>query len=275
MAADARRDPATTVDLEAYPIADTSDPGYEALVERCRRGLDARQYCVLPGFVRPGALAAMVEEVAGLADQAYANTSHRNCYLQREPDPALPPDHPRNIFFDASYRMIADDLFAETSLLKGLYHYAPVGRLIADIVGAEALYPNEDPYQPVNVLCYGEGDRSAWHFDSTNAFTVTLMLQAAEAGGEFEIAANTRSETDPNIEPLREVLLGDRARVVRVPREPGALVIFRGCNSVHAVSPIEGATRRLMAVFVYETEPGVTGDPEVNETVYGPRTAAG
>ena len=27
-----------------------------------------------------------------------------------------------------------------------------------------------------------------------------------------------------------------------------------------------------MAVFVYETEPGVTGDPEVNETVYGPRT---
>ena len=275
MAGDARSDAAPTVDLEAYPIADTADPGYGVLVERCRRDLDARQYCVLPGFVRSDALAAMVEEVAGLVGRAYANTSHRNCYLQRAPDPALPEDHPRNIFFDASYRMIANDLFAETSLLKGLYRWAPVGRLIADIVGAEVLYPNEDPYQPVNVLCYGEGDRSAWHFDSTNAFTVTLMLQAAGAGGDFEIAPDTRSEADPDTGPLREVLLGDRARVVRVPREPGALVIFRGCNSVHRVTPVEGPTRRLMAVFVYETEPGVTGDPEVNETVYGPRTAAG
>jgi len=29
----------------------------------------------------------------------------------------------------------------------------------------------------------------------------------------------------------------------------------------------------MMAVFVYETEPGVVGDPEVNETVYGRRGA--
>ena len=145
---------------------------------------------------------------------------------------------------------------------------------IADIVGAAALYPNADPFQPVNVLCYGEGDCSAWHFDSTNAFTVTLMLQAVEAGGDFEIAPNTRSETDPSIEALREVLSGGRARVVTVPREPGALVIFRGCNSVHRVTPVRGSTQRLMTVLVYETEPGVIGDPEVNETVYGPRTAA-
>jgi hypothetical protein len=275
MTADERPDPATTVDLEAYPIADTAEPGYGALVARCRGDLEARQYCVLPGFVTPEALAAMLEEAAGLVGQAYANASQRNCYLQRARDPALPADHPRNIFFDASYRMIANDLFAETSLLTGLYRWPPVGRLIADIVGAETLFPNEDPYQPVNVLCYGAGDRSAWHFDSTNAFTVTLMLQAAEAGGEFEIAPNTRSETDPSVDALREVLLGERARVVTVPREPGALVVFRGCNSVHRVTPVEGTTRRLMAVFVYETEPGVTGDPEVNETVYGPRTAAG
>ena len=130
MAGDARPDAAATVDLEAYPIADAADPAYAALVERCRRDLDARRYCVLPGFVRSDALAAMVEEVTGLVGQAYANTSHRNCYLQREPDPALPPDHPRNIFFDASYRMIAADLFAETSLLKGLYHWPPVGRSV-------------------------------------------------------------------------------------------------------------------------------------------------
>ena len=62
--------------------------------------------------------------------------------------------------------------------------------------------------------------------------------------------------------------------MVTVPREPGALVIFRGCTSVHSVSPVEGDRERLMAVFVYEDRPGVVGDPDVNRTVYGPRTAA-
>jgi hypothetical protein len=58
-----------------------------------------------------------------------------------------------------------------------------------------------------------------------------------------------------------------------VAREPGSLCIFRGCNSLHRVSPVSGGTLRIMGVLVYETEPGVVGYPEVNETVYGPRVA--
>ena len=46
-----------------------------------------------------------------------------------------------------------------------------------------------------------------------------------------------------------------------------------GCNSLHRVSPIEGPTLRIMGLFVYEPEPGVVGDPEVNETIYGERVA--
>ena len=268
-------DPKTNVNLEDYPIAETADPRRAALVARCQRDLESEQYCVIPGFMTPGAVSAAIRQAGDLLDKAYRNRSRRNCYLQRQGDPALPADHPANIFFEASYRMIANDLFPETSLLRGLYHWPPMRKLVADIVGAAALYPNEDPFQPVNVICYGEGDCSAWHFDSTNAFTVTLMLQAAEAGGDFEIAPRTRSETDPSVEALREVLSGGRTRVVTVPREPGALVVFRGCNSVHRVTPVRGSTPRLMAVLVYETEPGVIGDPEVNETVYGPRTAVG
>ena len=267
-------DPAATVDLATYPIAEQADPERAALVARWRGDLDRDQFCVVPDFVRPRALDAMVREVGGLLDRAYRNRSRRNCFLQRQPDPALPAEHPRNLFFEASYRMIAYDLLPDSSPLKGLYLWPPMRRLIADIVGAEALHPNEDPYQPANVLCYGVGDRSAWHFDSSNAFTVTLMLQASESGGEFKIAPNTRPADETDCGLLSEVLSGGRANVVTVPREPGALVIFRGCNSVHGVSPVGGKWKRLMAVLVYETEPGVTGDPEVNETVYGPRTAS-
>ena len=67
--------------------------------------------------------------------------------------------------------MIGNHLLPETSLLKGLYNWPGMIAFVADIVGAAALYQNEDKYQPVNVNCYSEGDQSAWHFNSWNAFT--------------------------------------------------------------------------------------------------------
>lgn len=265
------------VDLAAYPIAQASSPARAQAVARFGSELEREQYCVLPGFVGPEMCERLVDEVTRRLPNAYRNASRRNCYLQRQGDDTLADDHPSNIFFDASYRMLAYDLFEEGSLLRALYTWEPLRAFVADIVGAEELHLSEDPYQPANVLCYGPGDRSAWHFDSTSAFTMTLMLQAADAGGEFKISPHTRNEDGQGdagkLEKLRGVLGGDETNVITVPREPGARVFFRGCTSVHCVSPVEGETERLMAVFVYEDEPGVIGDPEVNRTVYGPRTA--
>lgn len=142
--------------------------------------------------------------------------------------------------------------------------------MIAAIVGVDRLYPNEDPLQPVNVICYGDGDQSAWHYDSTNAFTMTLMLQPVLDGGLFELAPNTRNgANDEDIAYMQEVFGGDRSRVETVSREAGELTIFRGCNSLHRVSPVSGDQLRMMAVFVYEEEPGIRGDPDANLTVYG------
>ena len=87
--------------------------------------------------------------------------------------------------------------------------------------------------------------------------TVTLMLQAPEAGGAFEMVPNVRSDSDPNHDYLRAVVQGERPQdIVEVAREPGSLYIFRGSNSVHRVSPVTGDTLRIMGVLVYETEPG-------------------
>jgi hypothetical protein len=267
------------MDLEAYPIAGPDGPAGAAperatLVKRLRAELDRKQYCVLPAFMRRGAREQAVADAMAARPLAHHIRDRRNCYLQRNHDPSLAEDHPRNLLFDTSSRMIAYDLIPANSPLKTLYHWAATRRLVADIVGAEALYDNADPYQPANMLCFEDGDRSSWHFDSGNAFTVTLMLQAPEAGGAFEMVPNARSESDPNHDYLRAVLQGERDQdIAEVAREPGSLCIFRGCNSLHRVSPVRGGTLRIMGVLVYETEPGVIGDPEVNETVYGPRVA--
>jgi hypothetical protein len=258
------------IDFRRYPL-DTGDSGAAAdLIAASRAQLDRQQYCSLPGFFRSDAIRETVHETLPLLEHANRAESWRNCYLQRDKASELDDEHPRNIFNHASYRMIAADLFGDDSALKRLYYWPPFQRMVAAIVGVDRLYPSEDPLQPVNVICYGDGDQSAWHYDSTNAFTMTLMLQPALDGGLFELAPNTRNGADDeDIAYMQEVLRGDRARVETVSREAGELTIFRGCNSLHRVSPVVGEQLRMMAVFVYEDEPGIRGDPEVNLTVYG------
>lgn len=259
---------APPIDFDRYPV---DDPEAAAkIAAAARAALDRDQYCSLPGFFPDEAVHQTAAEVETLIDRANAAKSLRNCYLQRQGSADYPDDHPRNIMQAASYRMLAADLLPESSPLKRLYYWEPFQRMVAEIVGEAKLYPSEDTLQPVNVICYGNGDQSAWHYDSTNSFTMTLMLQAAEVGGEFELAPNTRaSAEDEDIPYMQEVLAGTSPRAEKVSRDPGELTIFRGCNSLHRVSPVEGDRLRLMAVFVYEDRPGVVGDPEVNMTVYG------
>lgn len=258
------------IDFNRYPIDGRDDRARAALVENLKSTLDRQQYCSLPGLFLPDAVATAAELAKSLLPLANPANSRRNCYLQRKGDDSRPADHPRNIMNPARYRMIPADCLPADAALKLLYFWQPFQQFIAEIVGEPVLYPSEDTLQPVNVICYGDGDQSAWHFDSTNAFTMTLMLQAAETGGDFEMAPNTRnSPDDEDIAYMTEVLDGKRDRVEVVSRSAGELTIFRGCNSLHRVSPVTGDRLRLMAVFVYETEPGIVGDPEVNMTVYG------
>ena len=168
--------------------------------------------------------------------------------------------------------MIAYDQIPESSPLKTFYHHPAVRALIAEIVGEGELFDNEDPYQPANYVCYQDGDESSWHFDADNSFTMTLMIQPSELGGEFEMSPHTRTDADQKYDNVAKVLRGERQdTVVSIGREPGALCIFKGCNSLHRVTPVSGDTLRIMGVFVYEFSPGLVGDAEVNATIYGPR----
>jgi len=269
-------DIAEIVNTDLYPILEPDSPQRSQLIERCRNELQQQQYCSLEDFITPAALAHMSAEATDLQSRAYHNNAWRNCYLHRQQDPALPAEHPRNLQDRSSVRMIAYDQIAETSALKTFYRAEPVRSLVARIVGEGALYDNEDPYQPANYVCYRDGDESSWHFDADNSFTMTLMVQAASVGGDFEMSPDTRTDEDQNYAHVTEVLQGRRNEsVVSVARTPGALCIFRGCNSLHRVTPVHGDTLRIMGVFVYEFTPGIGGDPEVNATIYGPRAGAG
>lgn len=99
------------------------------------------------------------------------------------------------------------------------------------------------------------------------------MIQPTDHGGIFQMSANTRSASSENYQRVRDVLLVKREdTIVSIDLEPGALRIFKGCHSLHRVSPVVGDQLRIMRVCVYEFSPGIGGDPKVNVTIYGPRT---
>ena len=257
------------IDLERYPLHRPESTEYRKLLHGKRDELAQNQYCALPGFLREDVRRPVAAAIEKRLERSHRADSERNIYLERSATASLPDEHPKNIFARGCYNMIGAHLLDAGSPLKTLYYSAEMQAFTAAIVGAQRLYTSDDPYQPVNVLCHGEGDRSSWHFDSSNAFTMTLMLQAPEAGGCFELAPNTRSADDPNYAGVARLLNGDTTGVHRIARGEGELVIFRGCHSAHRVTPIAGKRLRLMCVMVYENTPGVVGDPVVNETVYG------
>jgi hypothetical protein len=262
-------DIAKTIDLSLYPLNIPHSADYRSLISAKRTELNNQQYCVMPGFLRDAQRRKIVASVESRQQHTHRADSERNVYLERTRTASLPDDHPKNIFARGCYNMMGAHLLEDNSPLKDLYYWPPMQQFIADIVGETTLFPTDDPYQPVNVLCQGDDDRSSWHFDSHNDFTMTLMLQAPESGGQFQIASNMRSDNDSNYDGIAKLLLGNDSQVVTVSRNEGELVIFRGCHSAHRVTAVVGDRLRLMCVMVYETEPGVIGDPVVNETVYG------
>ena len=51
--------------------------------------------------------------------------------------------------------------------------------------------------------------------------------------------------------------------------EPGDLVLFRGRNAMHRVTPTEGDTTRILVVFAFNDRPGVALSESALSTFYG------
>ncbi|MDH3447731.1 MAG: hypothetical protein OEO18_06270, partial [Gammaproteobacteria bacterium] len=98
-----------------------------------------------------------------------------------------------------------------------------------------------------------------WHYDS-NDVVFSLLLQAPEAGGVFEYAPYIRSKTDENYDAVAKLLEDPGAIAVRPEIAPGNLTVFKGDLSMHRVTEVQGARKRIVALFSYDRNPGSTFD---------------
>jgi hypothetical protein len=252
------------VDLERYPLDD-------ALVKECRESLRREGAVKLDGFVHPDAAARMVDDARALSLRGYPNDATHNCYFDDEIDASLPPDHPRRIMVRSAQKAVAMDLLPPDFAPLVIYRSEEITRFVAAVLGQGMLYRSDDPLDGCNMTVYEEGDELGWHFDQSE-FSVTLMIQRADTGGDFEYVPLVREPGDERYDDVRAVLQGTSERVRLLASEPGALAFFRGRYSLHRVPPIGGSTPRMNSVLTYVSKPGHTLSAMAQKLYYG-RTA--
>jgi hypothetical protein len=232
-----------------------------------RAEMAATGACEIPDFVRPEALPAFVEDARRLAPLSHRSGGLGTVYLGF-PDESFPPDHPQQWLGDYSVGAVAYDLFPADSLIRQLYEWEPLMELVAAILGRDRIYRYADPMGALNLAVMGDGEQLQWHFDQTD-FVVSLALQDAEEGGDFEVAPQIRTADDERYDDVARVLAGERGSVVTQPMVPGTLLVFAGRYSMHRVSPIAGPTPRLVALLGYDTAPGTMSSELLKAVRYG------
>jgi len=222
---------------------------------------------VLRGFVRADRIAALVAEADSVANKGHRSFGKTNVYFTRD-NPAYPEDHPLRRFFDRSNSFVPADNFGTDSHLRRIYDWPCFSGFVQQALAEERFFRYADPLADVIVNAAEEGAGFPWHFD-TNNFTVTLAIQNADDGGEFEYCPNLRTSEDENYSGVKAVLDGASDRVKALVLQPGDLQIFKGRYSLHRVKPLSGSRKRYVAIFSFVEEPAMVGSPERTRQLYG------
>ena len=259
------------VDTDRFPIHDLDRPAGNRLLARCHAELAETGACNLQGFIRPEAIEQLAREAKALEPVAFRKDKVRNAYFTTD-DPTLPSDHPLRAFFPLKMAQLAHDLVPKDALVEQLYRSDALTDFIRRVNGKDTLFRMADRFQALNLTYLKAGDLQPWHYDH-GEFTVTLLLQAAEAGGDFEYVPKLRTPDDENFGTVQRLFAGTYPDVRTLARDAGTLTIFRGMYAMHRVTEVEGRDSRITAIFSYDSLPDRIAADEVNIAIYGPRVA--
>ena len=258
---------ADVVDLDTYPIHDLDGERGRALVRRCRQELAEHGASNLPGFLTPSAVTQMVACAVRLADTAWRSDQTHTVYFEPVDD-AVPAGHPRARTVRSAKRGIAYDHIPADAPLRRLYESDDMTRFVAAALGKDRLYRSADPLDALQMTAFHAGEELGWHFDRSE-FSVTVMYQLPEGGGEFVYVPRLRSDDDANDSGVQRVMDGDTAEVAVLPSAPGTLALFHGHNALHRVTPVEGATPRINSVLTYGEIPDMRLNDLTSQLFYG------
>jgi len=250
------------VDTDCHPL---SDARYR---RKCAETLEQRGVVVLPGFLRPHAIENIRQEGIALQSLAYYTANKHNVYLAPS-DPQFSSEHCRNREVMSTKGCITTDRFAEDSVLRSLYDAPDFRAFLCSALNESELHEYADPLSSINLHYAADGQELGWHFDNSS-FAITMLIQKPAQGGQFEYVKDVRDADagEMNYAMTTKVLDG-KVGVECLSMDAGDLVLFRGRNSMHRVTPVLGDITRMLVVLAYNSEPGVAISESASRTFFG------
>ena len=245
------------IDLDRFPIDDPQNSVCDDLIEQGRKALESRALFSLEQFLRPQAITSMADELRNLLPVSCRYEENRNAYTYDSELDEKPDGHPMKQLHPCKYNQVLNYQIPNDSLLRQVYYWQPLTDFLRRLSGYESFYRSDCPQLALSSKIAGEGDTDGWHFDS-NDIVFSILLQAAEAGGEFEYAPYIRSETDENFTGISELTADPQKKASRPGMGVGNLTVFKGDLSMHRVTPVIGQRQRIVALFCYDREPGTS-----------------
>ena len=178
-------------------------------------------------------------------------------------------DHPANRTVVSSKGCICDDVVSAASPLRQIYDAETFKTFITATTGEAAIYPYADPLSSINIHYANRGQELGWHFDNSS-FAITILIQKPDTGSDFEYIKDLRDADrgEMNYDGVAALLDG-QTKPELLDIEEGCLVLFRGRNSIHRVSPNESDKTRILAVLAYNSERGIALSENARMTFYG------
>jgi alkylated DNA repair dioxygenase AlkB len=258
---------ADVVDLARYPIHRLGSAEGRALTDNCRRALVQDGCCTLPGFLQPDAVTEMVQLANRLERSAWVSNNCHNVYF--EPfDSCVEPRHPLAHQERSAKHGIAYDQIPDQAPSRRLYESDDLTRFIAAVLKKSVLFRSADPLDALQITHFHPGEELGWHFDRSK-FSVTIMYQRAEEGGDFEYVPALRTKQDERYDDVKNVLQGDRSRITVQSGAPGTLAFFHGNCAMHRVTLVRGRLPRINSVLTYGEHQNMRLNDLTSQLFYG------
>ena len=253
---------ASILNTKSHPI---DAPKYRS---KCKSMLDRDGVLVLKNFLLKESIQSILEEAKQQERLAYYCVNEHNVYLDPY-DNNYPNSHPRNRTVVSSKGCITDDQVPKDSALRALYDSEKFRDFLCSVLDEKALYKYDDNLSSINIHYANEGQELGWHFDNSS-FAITLLIQKPEAGGEFEYIRDFRNSknNDNNYDQVLDLING-HSKPKKLTMENGSLVLFRGKDAIHRVTPTIGDRTRILSVLAYNASAGVQLSESARMTFFG------
>ena len=247
------------IDLDRYPIDRLNSKAGQLLVARCRSDLDDCAAATLPSFIRQAEIANLVEEAESLVQVAHRYDGDSVTFYEEDDIGCSDTDSLESVVRSARhpnrYCQILNYQIPNHSDLRAIYLWPPLTEFIRQVLNVEQLFLSQCPHLALTMKVAYEGDTDGWHYDPNDG-VITLVLQAADNGGEFEYAPNIRNKIDQNYAGVDRLFKSPDIEATRLALEPGTFTFFNGRHSMHRVRPV-GSTRqpRIVSIFSFDQRP--------------------